>query len=107
MARVKRGVTKRKHRKKVLEAASVPDGQDLYEAQRSVFLDPNDPEVIREAEKAGIARDWIEAAQRSPIHALINTYKGGVAAAPGVPHDADGLVHPTAVPSHRRRQGHR
>ena len=60
---------------KVLEAASVPDDHDLYEAQRSVFLDPNDPKVIREAEKAGIARDWIEAAQRSPIHALINTYK--------------------------------
>ena len=40
-----------------------------------MFLDPNDPEVIREAEKAGIARDWIDAAQRSPIYALINTYK--------------------------------
>jgi nitrate reductase beta subunit len=31
--------------------------------------------VVREAEKAGIARDWIDAAQRSPIYALINTYK--------------------------------
>jgi nitrate reductase beta subunit len=60
---------------KVLEAASVPDDHDLYEAQRSVFLDPNDPDVVREAERAGIPRDWIEAAQRSPIHALINTYK--------------------------------
>ena len=60
---------------KVLEAAVIPDDHDLYEAQRSVFLDPNDPEVVREAEKAGIARDWITAAQRSPIHALINTYK--------------------------------
>ncbi|MGZ5373115.1 MAG: nitrate reductase subunit beta [Aeromicrobium sp.] len=60
---------------KVLEAASVPDDADLYEAQRSVFLDPNDPEVIREAEKAGIARDWIDAAQRSPIWALISKYK--------------------------------
>ena len=60
---------------KVLEAAVTPDDHDLYEAQRSVFLDPNDPEVVREAEKAGIARDWITAAQRSPIHALINTYK--------------------------------
>ena len=27
------------------------------------------------AERAGIPRDWIDAAQRSPIHALINTYK--------------------------------
>ena len=41
----------------------------------SVFLDPHDPEVLRAAERAGIPRDWIEAAQRSPIYALINTYK--------------------------------
>ncbi|MFI6560203.1 nitrate reductase subunit beta [Streptomyces sp. NPDC050534] len=60
---------------KVLEAASTPDEQDLYEAQRGVFLDPNDRDVVREAERAGIPRDWIEAAQRSPVHALINTYK--------------------------------
>ncbi len=56
-------------------AASTVDDHGLYEAQRDVFLDPNDPDVIREAEKAGIARDWIDAAQRSPIYALINTYK--------------------------------
>jgi len=31
--------------------------------------------VIRAAERDGIPRDWIDAAQRSPIHALINTYK--------------------------------
>ncbi len=60
---------------KVLAAASTEDEHGLYEAQRDVFLDPNDLEVIREAEKAGIARDWIDAAQRSPIYALINTYK--------------------------------
>ena len=60
---------------KVLEAASVENDHDLYEAQRSVFLDPFDPHVMREAERAGIPGDWIEAAQRSPVHALINTYK--------------------------------
>ncbi|HET6729269.1 MAG TPA: hypothetical protein VFG96_07600, partial [Jiangellaceae bacterium] len=60
---------------RVLEAASTRDDQDLYEAQRRVFLDPNDPAVIAAAERAGIPRDWIDAAQRSPIHALINTFK--------------------------------
>jgi nitrate reductase beta subunit len=60
---------------RVLEAASVPDERELYEAQRSVLLDPSDPEVVRAAERAGIPRDWIEAAQRSPIHALINRYQ--------------------------------
>ncbi|GAA0316355.1 nitrate reductase subunit beta [Actinoallomurus spadix] len=60
---------------KVLDAASTPDDTDLYEAQRGVFLDPHDPEVIAAAERDGVPRDWIEAAQRSPIWALINTYK--------------------------------
>ena len=60
---------------RVLEAASVPDEHDLYEAQRSILLDPDDPEVVRAAEAAGIPADWIEAAQRSPIHALINKFK--------------------------------
>jgi nitrate reductase / nitrite oxidoreductase, beta subunit len=59
----------------VLEAATTPDDTDLYEAQRRVFLDPHDPAVVAAAEQAQIPRDWIEAAQRSPIHALINTYK--------------------------------
>ncbi len=40
-----------------------------------VFLDPHDPAVIAAAERAGIPRDWIEAAQRSPVYALINTYR--------------------------------
>ena len=60
---------------KVLDAASIDDEHELLAAQRSVFLDPNDPNVIREAEAAGIAHDWIEAAQRSPIWALINRYE--------------------------------
>ncbi len=60
---------------KVLEAASVENEHDLYEAQRSVFLDPNDPDVVAAAERAGIPGDWITAAQRSPVYALINTYK--------------------------------
>jgi nitrate reductase beta subunit len=60
---------------RVLEAASVEDDHDLYEAQRSVFLDPDDPEVAREAERAGIPRDWVDAARRSPVHALINRYR--------------------------------
>ena len=60
---------------RVLEAASTTDDTGLYEAQRSVFLDPHDPEVIREAERAGIPTDWIDAAQRSPIWALISEYK--------------------------------
>ncbi|MEW2359590.1 nitrate reductase subunit beta [Spirillospora sp. NPDC029432] len=60
---------------RVLEAASTPDDTDLYEAQRGLILDPADPEVAAAAERDGIPRDWIEAARRSPVYALINTYK--------------------------------
>jgi len=60
---------------KVLAAASTPDETGLYEAQRDVFCDPFDPAVIRAAEQAGIPHDWVLAAQRSPIYALINTYR--------------------------------
>ena len=60
---------------RVLEAASTPDDQDLYEAQRGVLLDPHDPDVVREAERAGIPRDWVQAAQRSPVWALINRFQ--------------------------------
>ncbi|MHA4815481.1 nitrate reductase subunit beta [Streptomyces aculeolatus] len=60
---------------RVLEAASVAEDTDLYEAQLGVFLDPEDPEVRREAADAGIPYDWIEAARRSPVHALISKYR--------------------------------
>ena len=60
---------------RVLEAASVADDTDLYEAQRQILLDPTDPEVIAGARAEGISDEWIEAAQRSPVWALINTYR--------------------------------
>ncbi|MEW2569188.1 nitrate reductase subunit beta [Streptomyces sp. NPDC047070] len=60
---------------RVLEAASTPDDTALYEAQREVFLDPCDPAVGAAAARAGIPRDWLDAARRSPVYALINTYE--------------------------------
>jgi nitrate reductase beta subunit len=46
---------------------------DLYEAQRDVFLDPNDPRSHRQAaEREGIPIDWIDAARKSrPVTELI------------------------------------
>src|SRR5690625_523312 len=60
---------------RVQEAASVPDPKDLYEAQCDLFLDPNDPEIIKQALKDGISEDWIEAAQNSPVYKLAIEYK--------------------------------
>lgn len=59
----------------VAAAASVADPADLLDAQRSVFLDPDDPEVQRAARAAGIADDWIAAAQASPIWQLVSRHK--------------------------------
>jgi len=59
----------------VLAAASVPDPKDLYEAHLDVLLDPHDPEVVRAAEQSGISREWIDAAQRSPVYKLAKEYR--------------------------------
>ncbi|MBW4839298.1 MAG: nitrate reductase subunit beta, partial [Paenibacillaceae bacterium] len=40
-----------------------------------VFLDPNDPEVIKEARRTGITDAWIDAAQRSPIYKMAMKWK--------------------------------
>jgi nitrate reductase beta subunit len=56
-------------------AASVPDERDLLEAQRSVFLDPSDPDVRARAIADGIPEDWVDAAVRSPVYALAMKYR--------------------------------
>jgi nitrate reductase beta subunit len=58
----------------VLAAASVTDPRELLEAQRQVFLDPDDPAVAAAARESGISDDWIEAARRSPVYRLAMKY---------------------------------
>jgi len=60
---------------RILEAASTPSEQDLYQAQLDLFLDPEDPEVIREARRAGIPENWLEAARRSPVYKMAIDWK--------------------------------
>ena len=60
---------------RVLDAASVEKDTDLYAAQRDCFLDPSDPAVQAAARAAGIPKDWLRAAERSPVWALINRYQ--------------------------------
>ena len=60
---------------KVLQAASVQDEKDLYEAQLDLLLDPNDPEVIAQALRDGIPEDWLDAAKKSPVYALAKKYR--------------------------------
>jgi nitrate reductase beta subunit len=60
---------------KVLAAAATKAPEDLYRAQLEVFLDPEDPEVQAQAAAQGIPADWLDAARRSPVYALIARHK--------------------------------
>jgi nitrate reductase / nitrite oxidoreductase, beta subunit len=60
---------------RVEAAASVPDERDLLEAQRDVFLDPQDPAVREQARSDGIPEDWLDYAVRSPVYALAHRYR--------------------------------
>lgn len=60
---------------RIEELASVENDQDVYQAQLDLFLDPNDPEVIKQAKEDGIPESWMEAARQSPIRKLIVDWK--------------------------------
>jgi nitrate reductase beta subunit len=57
------------------KAASVEDPKDLYEAQLSIFLDPNDAEVQAQARRDGVPDAWLEAAKRSPVYKMAMEWK--------------------------------
>ncbi|MBJ7348396.1 MAG: nitrate reductase subunit beta, partial [Thermoleophilaceae bacterium] len=59
---------------RIEEVAATPNEKDLIDAQLSMILDPNDPEVAAAAERDGVPPDWIEAARRSPTYALIKRF---------------------------------
>lgn len=59
----------------VKKAASEPDPKRLVEAQLSVILDPEDPEVVEKAREAGIWDDWMDAAKRSPVYKLFKKWR--------------------------------
>jgi ferredoxin len=81
---------------RIEQAASVADERDLYQSQLDVFLDPHDPKIQAEALRQGIPQSWLDAAasRRSTRWPGV---EGGLPAASGIPHAADGLVHPAAL----------
>ena len=60
---------------RIAEAASAPDPKDLYEAQLSIFLDPNDPEIEAQALRDGVPEAWLVAAKRSPVRKMAMEWK--------------------------------
>ncbi|MBI3438708.1 MAG: nitrate reductase subunit beta [Proteobacteria bacterium] len=53
-----------------IEEAASADEKDLYQAQLDVFLNPKDPEVVRQARDDGVPDAWIDAARRSPVYKM-------------------------------------
>ena len=60
---------------RIAEAAATENEQDLYEAQLSVFLDPNDPAVIAQARADGVPEAWLEGARSSPVYKMAMDWK--------------------------------
>ena len=60
---------------RVAEVAATENEQDLYEAQLSVFLDPNDPAVIAQARLDGVPEAWLEGARNSPVYKMAMDWK--------------------------------
>lgn len=59
----------------VTAAAANPDDKALYQAQLDLMLDPHDPQVIAAARADGIPQDWLDAAAKSPVYALIKHFR--------------------------------
>jgi nitrate reductase beta subunit len=60
---------------KILQKASVENPGSLYQSHLDLFLDPNDPAIVEEARKQGIADNFIKAAQESPIYKMAVKWK--------------------------------
>jgi len=59
---------------KIQELASVPV-DELVEAQKSMYLNPFDPEVISAAIKNGVSESTIDAAQKSPVWKFVKEWE--------------------------------
>jgi len=57
----------------VEQALLKPDDQ-LVEAHRAVILDPQDEEVREAAKRNGVSDQWLEAAVKSPVYALVKEF---------------------------------
>jgi nitrate reductase beta subunit len=60
---------------KIEEIAKTQNKEELYEAQMSIFLNPFDEAVIKQAQIDGIPQNFIEAAQNSPVYKMVVEWK--------------------------------
>jgi nitrate reductase / nitrite oxidoreductase, beta subunit len=58
-----------------IEQVALRPDEELVEAQRSLILDPTDPEVMAAASANGIHDSVIEAARKSPVYQFVKSWK--------------------------------
>ena len=58
-----------------IENVASCDESELVQRHRDIYLDPNDPEIIKAAKANGIADSTITAAQNSPVYKFVIKYK--------------------------------
>ena len=58
-----------------IEAVASADDKDLIQSQMDIYVDPNDPEVIKAARAAGVHDSTITAAQNSPVYKFVKKWK--------------------------------
>lgn len=58
-----------------LQQMITADEKELYSKQLELILDPNDPEVIKQAEEQGITHNFLEAARKSPVYKMMKEWK--------------------------------
>ena len=59
----------------IKDYAATENDRQLYEKQLELILDPNDPAVVKLAEKQGISYQVIKAAQDSPVYKMMKRWK--------------------------------
>jgi nitrate reductase beta subunit len=58
---------------RLIEVLDAPE-DTLVDALKSCILDPADPDIRKMALKAGIAPDWLHAAEESPVYAFVKEF---------------------------------
>ncbi|MCK5691669.1 MAG: nitrate reductase subunit beta [Bacteroidales bacterium] len=58
----------------LIETAAISDDSDLVSNQMEIYLDPNDPTIIKAAKENGISDDTLEAAQKSPVYRFVKEW---------------------------------
>ena len=59
---------------RIRDMALKPD-HELVDAHRDLILDPNDPEVVKQALKSGVPEAVIDSATRSPVYRWVKDFK--------------------------------